>query len=310
MHTSICTSSSNSILRDRDSDLHRHDHRVDGRLEIRKLAYRRADRFRYSIKPQLDLGDDAERAFRTDEEPGEIVAGARLAGTAAGPDDAAVRRDHGQAKDVFAHRPVAHGIGTRRSRRGHAADGRVGARVDGEEQARALELRVHLFASNAGLHAAVEVLRVDFQHAVHPRQVDADTAVQRRHVAFERRSDAERDHGNARGVTQPDDRRHFLVGVREHDDVGQRRVRHALAVAVLLAHRVAGHRAFREIFREFLDDGRHIVRGRPCAQFGGSVHAGSRFNSVGCRDAEPARRARASCRIRRSARASGPPCRD
>ena len=83
MQTSICTSSSDSILATGIPTCIATITVSTAELEIRKLAYRRADGFRDSIKPQLDLGDDAERAFRTDEEPGEIVAGARLARTAA-----------------------------------------------------------------------------------------------------------------------------------------------------------------------------------------------------------------------------------
>ena len=115
--------------------------------------------------------------------------------------------------------------------------------IDREEEAGALELGVELLARDARLHAAVEVLGVDLEHAVHLRQVDADAAVERGDVAFERRADAERDHRHARRVAQPDDRGDFVVGVREHDDVGQRRVGEALAVAVLFADRARGHRA-------------------------------------------------------------------
>ena len=60
-------------------------------VEVGELADRRGDRFGHAVQPQLDLGDDAERAFGADEKAREIVAGARLARAAAGTDDAAVR---------------------------------------------------------------------------------------------------------------------------------------------------------------------------------------------------------------------------
>ncbi len=61
--------------RDRQAGLDRLDHRVAGRLDARKLARRGRDRFGNAVKLQRDLGDDAERAFRADEEPRQIVAG-------------------------------------------------------------------------------------------------------------------------------------------------------------------------------------------------------------------------------------------
>ena len=61
--------------RDRQSYLSCLDHRVAGRLDARKLAGRRRNRFGNAVKFQRDLGDDAERAFRADEQPRQVVAG-------------------------------------------------------------------------------------------------------------------------------------------------------------------------------------------------------------------------------------------
>ena len=76
--------------RDRNAVLHRDDHRIDGACEIRELADRRRDRLGHAVEAQLDLGDDAERAFGADEQPRQVVAGGRLARAAAGADDAPV----------------------------------------------------------------------------------------------------------------------------------------------------------------------------------------------------------------------------
>ena len=97
--------------------------------------------------------------------------------------------------------------------------------------------------NNVPVHAAVEVGLVDIEHPVHLREVETDAAVQRRDVALERRAHAERDDRDARRVTCPRDRGHFVVGVRKHDDVGQRGVGEALAMRVLLADRLGGDRA-------------------------------------------------------------------
>src|SRR4029453_1550619 len=50
-----------------------------------------------------------------------------------------------------------------------------------------------------------------------------------------RGADPERDDRHRRGGAGPHDVRDLVGRVREHDEVGQRRVREALAVAVLLA---------------------------------------------------------------------------
>ena len=216
--------------------------------EIGELAHRRGNRLRHAVQAQLDLGDDAERAFRADVEAREIVAGRRLARAAAGAHDAAVGRHDREAEHVLAHRAVAHGVGAGRARRRHAADRRVGARIDREEQARALELGVELLARHARLHAAVEIGRIDLEHLVHLRQVDAHAAVQRRHVALERRADAERDHRHARRVAQAHDGGDLLVACA---GTPRRRAMPAsaqpFAVAVLLADRRAHLGALAEI---------------------------------------------------------------
>ena len=187
-----------------------------------------------------DLGDDAERAFRADEEPRQVVAGARFARAAAGVHDLPVGGDDGEPEHVLAHGAVAHGVGARRARRRHAAERRVGARVDRKEQACALELGVELLARHARLHAAVEVGGVDLEHAVHARQVEAHAAVAARRRALRAtcrrrtRSPERAPRGTARTMAATSS----LLS-RIDDDVGRRAVGQAFAVAVMLAHRAA-----------------------------------------------------------------------
>jgi hypothetical protein len=76
------------------------------------------------------------------------------------------------AQHVLAHRAVAHGVGAAGARGRHAADRRVGAGVDREEQARVPDLAVELLARHAGLHRHRQVLGVDAQHAVHAAEVE------------------------------------------------------------------------------------------------------------------------------------------
>jgi hypothetical protein len=259
--------------RDGNAELHRGDHRVDRALQVGELAHRRGDRLRQAVKTKLHLGDDAERAFGADEEPRQVVAGARFARTAAGAHDAAIRRHDGQPEHVLAHGAVAHRVRARGARRRHAADRRVRPGVDREEEARSLELRVQLLARHAGLDPAIEILRAHLQHAAHLRKVEAYAAVERRHVTLERRADAERDHRNARLVAHADDGRDLLGGLRKHDDVGHRCIRQSLAVRMLLPHRAARDSALAVLAAQLLRQPRDRVGARPRARVRQSVHA-------------------------------------
>jgi len=124
----------------------------------------------------LHFGDDAERSFGADEEAGEVVAGGGLAGASAGLDDASAGECDGHAQDVFADRAVTHGCRAGGSCGGHAAERGIGAGIDREHQAMLFEFAVELHARDASFDAAVEVVGVDFQDAVHARHVERDAA--------------------------------------------------------------------------------------------------------------------------------------
>ena len=115
-----------------NAELDRRDHRLDRALHRLERADGRRHRFGQAEQAHRDLGDDAERPFRADEQPRQVVARRRLARAPAGADDAAVGEHHRQPEHRLAHRAVAHRGRARRARRGHAADRRVGARIDPE----------------------------------------------------------------------------------------------------------------------------------------------------------------------------------
>ena len=98
-----------------------------------------------------------------------------------------------ERQHVVLHRAVAHRVGAGGAGRRHAADRGVGAGIDREEQAAVAQMRVERLAGDAGLDHAIEVLGVDGEHAVHAREIDANAAVQRIDVAFQRRAGAEAD---------------------------------------------------------------------------------------------------------------------
>ena len=108
-----------------------------------------------------------ERALRPEQQAREVVARRGLARPRARAQDGAVGQHRLEAEDVLAHRAVAAGQRARRRGGGHAAERRVGARVDGEEQPVGAEPALERQAGDPGLHAAVEVLGADVEHAVH-----------------------------------------------------------------------------------------------------------------------------------------------
>ena len=60
-------------------------------------------------------------------------------------------------------------------------------------------------------------------------------------MAFQRGASAVGDDGNARLIAELQDAGDFFVAFGEHDDIGQSRVLHALAVAVVFAYGVRGY---------------------------------------------------------------------
>ena len=55
---------------------------VAGGLDRRERADAAGNRLRDAVQLQRELGDDAERAFRADEQPREVVAGRGFLGAA------------------------------------------------------------------------------------------------------------------------------------------------------------------------------------------------------------------------------------
>ena len=157
------------------------------------------DRFRNAGQLEREFGDDAERAFRADHQPREIVAGRRLLGAPRGGHQLAVGHHHLQRQHIVLHGAVAHRIGARAARRRHAAERGVGAGIDGKEQALVAQVLVERLAGDAGLDHAIEILGVHGQHLVHVAEIDRYAAERRVDVALERGADAERDDRHAVG---------------------------------------------------------------------------------------------------------------
>ena len=232
--------------RDRNAGLDRENGRLAGGIDRGKRADAGGDRFRDARQLERELGDDAQRSFRADHQPREIVAGRRLLGAARGGHQLAVGHHHLHRQHVVLHGAVAHRVGARAARRRHAAERGVGAGVDGKEQALVAQLLVERLAGDAGLDHAIEILGVHRQHLVHVAEIDRYAAERRVDVALERGADAERYDRHTVRRADADDGLHVVGVLRKHHrvrrlvgDPGQR-------IAVLLAHRLRGDDAVAE----------------------------------------------------------------
>ena len=117
-----------------------------------------------------------------------------------------------------------------------AAEGRIGTGVDREPETVWARRSLELQARDAGLHRDRQVVGAKRDDRAHPRQVEADPALQRDDVALEARSGAESRHGHARAVGVFEDSRDLLCRLRVDDDVGPPWRVMAQICAVLLEH--------------------------------------------------------------------------
>lgn len=195
---------------------------------------------RQRVEAERDFSDDAEGAFRADEEASQVVTGAGFAGARAGVDDAAVGEDDGEGEDVFAHGAVTDGSGSGGAGGGHAAQGGVGAGVDEEGDAAGLERGSQLGAGNAGFDGGIHVVDADAEDAVHAGHVDGDAAAGGVDVALERRARAKRDDGEAELGADGGDAADLVGGVGEADEVRKAGRVGAFAVTVMLTDGESG----------------------------------------------------------------------
>src|SRR3954451_23753565 len=77
--------------RDGNAGLDRRDGGIACRLDRGERADSPRNRFRNAMQLYRDLGDDAERSFRTDEQPREVITGGRFLGAARRRNELAVR---------------------------------------------------------------------------------------------------------------------------------------------------------------------------------------------------------------------------
>ncbi len=219
----------------RDAELDGLNDGVGRALHGGERADRCANDLGTSLQAQGDLGDHAERPFRSDEEACQVVTGRRLAGAPAGRDHAPVGQHHRQPQHVLPHRSVSHRGRAGRTGGGHSANRRVGAGIDREHQAGVLQVVVELEPGEAGFDRDVEIVGAEPEDAGHPRQVDRDAAVNRVDVPLERAAHAERHDRRAVLGAERDNRAHFVGVERENDRIGQPGGMPGFTVAMVLA---------------------------------------------------------------------------
>ena len=192
------------------------------------------------MQPQIDLGNDAERAFAANHQMGEVVARAAFAHAPAGLDQPPVGKCNLEPQHVLPDRAVAHGRRAARARCAHTAQRTDAAGIDGKEQSLVAQMLVQLLARDARLHPAIHVGGVHRHDRRHLAHVDADAAAHGRHMTLKRRAGAERDGRYAIRMAQAQQPRDLRARVDECHRVGLHGRLCVLAMAMLLTYRGTG----------------------------------------------------------------------
>jgi hypothetical protein len=100
---------------------------------------------------------------------------------------------------------------------------------------------VELLAGDAGLHDAIQILRVDRDHRLHHRRVDRDPAMRGIRVALEGGPGPESYHRHPSHGAQLHDVDDLIGRLRQHHDVRRLVLGPGERVGVLLSHREARH---------------------------------------------------------------------
>ena len=204
------------------------------------------DRLRNAGELERHFDNDPKRALGADEHVGEVVAGRGLLGPRAGAQERAVGDDHAKRQHHVLHRAVAHRIGARGARRGHAAEGSVGARIDRKEEPAVAQVLVELLPGDAGLDDTIEIIGVDGENSVHAREVERDAAMRRVDMALERGTYSERNDRRVVPGAELHEVDHVLFVFGEDHGVGRLVLEPGQGMPVRLANRLGGGEAIAE----------------------------------------------------------------
>ena len=203
-------------------------------------AHARRNRFRNAMELELHLGDDAKGAFRTDHQPGEIISGGRLAGPRSGADHFAIWHHHREAEYIVFHRAKAHRIGARGAGGRHAAEARVCARINREEQALITQRGIEGLARYTRFNAAIEIFGINFQNAIHTAEINGNSAERRGEMPLQRGARAKGNDRNLMGRAYRHNGAHLARVPDEGNRIRRGPFVPGLVLAVLLPHRWRG----------------------------------------------------------------------
>ena len=237
--------------RQRKASLDRQNDGVDRIINGRERAGGSGNVFGLAIEAHGQFGDDAKRTLRAHEQMRQVVTGRGFACAGACFNDRAVCQNNLKRQNVFAHRAVAHCVGARGAGGRHAAQRCVGTGINGEHQAGGAQVFVQLFARYARLDNGIKVLCVYLKDLVHAAGINADPAVDRHNMTFQRSADAIGNHRAFVFRTNAHDLRHFFGCFGKGHGVGQGGRGIGLVPAVDFADRGACGQAIAKQFADF-----------------------------------------------------------
>ena len=182
-----------------------------GEHQLQRIAY-----FGHGNQTQQDLGDHAERAFRTDEQLGQVIAGDIFEGFAAGLEDVAVGQHDFQAHDVVVGDAVFDGAHAAGVLGDVAAERRIfpAGRIGRIKQALGGAVIVEIDGAHACFRPDHHVFLVQFENFIKPGQREGDAAFEGDAAAGAAAGGSPGSHGDAVGVGDFHDGGDFFGGCR------------------------------------------------------------------------------------------------
>ena len=212
---------------------------LGGLIDRLKNGQKRAPGLGVARQIHDHLGDDAEGAFISDDQAGQVVAGV-VFGHTAGLDQEAVGHDEGRPFDVIDRHAVLERVRAARVGGDVAADraGALARRVRRVVKAGSRERAGQPDVDHAGLDDGVAIANADLEDPLHPRQADHHAAADRERAAGQARACPSGNKRNLVPVAELDDLDDVLGRRRKDDDV-RHALFHHVAVAFVDQHLVA-----------------------------------------------------------------------
>ena len=196
------------------------DDGVGGIIDRIEDGEKRFHGFGLARKLYRDFSDQGERAFRADEEAGEIVA-RRVAVPAADANDFAAGEDELKRGDVIGGDAVGEGVRATGVFGDVAADGAgfPTGRVGGEVKTVRLSGAGEFVIDDAGLDDGALIFDVELENAIHTREDEHHAAGAGERAAGKPRAGASADDGDVILCGELCDARNVVGGIGENDEV-------------------------------------------------------------------------------------------